>query len=174
MAKDRGNAPEGIQRKTPGGEFAAPAPTGSIREEAFRRLRQFTSEHGLKNSRQRDLILKRFLKMGGHVSAEDVHAAVQAADSSVGRTTVYRAMRLFREARIASSIDLRDGLTRFEPALSREHHDHLICMRCNRIDEFLCAEVERRQDEIAAEFGYRLVWHQHYLYGVCGDCEEPR
>lgn len=151
---------------------ARPEPTAAaMREEAFHRLREFAHERGLKKSRQRELILERFLGMGGHVSADDVHAEVRGADPSVGRTTVYRALRLFCEARIASSIDLKDDLTRFEPALSRGHHDHLICVRCGRIDEFLSPEVEQRQEEIAAERGYRLVWHRHQLYGVCPDCQ---
>ena len=153
--------------------FAAPS-TASMREEAFDRLREFSSERGLKKSRQRELILDRFLGMGGHVTADDVHAEVRGADRSIGRTTVYRALRLFCDARIASSMDLKDGLTRFEPALSRGHHDHLICVRCGRIDEFLSPEVERRQEEIAAAHGYRLVSHRHQLYGVCPDCEPDR
>lgn len=143
----------------------------AIRDEAFRRLGEFTREHGLKKSRQRELILDRFLGIEGHVSADDLHGEVREADPSIGRTTVYRALRLFCEAHIATSIDLKDGLTRFEPAVSREHHDHLICVRCGRIDEFLSPEVERRQEEIASEHGYRLVWHRHQLYGVCGNCE---
>ena len=153
--------------------FTAPS-TASMREEAFDRLREFSSERGLKKSRQRELILDRFLGMGGHVTADDVHAEVRGADRSIGRTTVYRALRLFCDARIASSMDLKDGLTRFEPALSRGHHDHLICVRCGRIDEFLSPEVERRQEEIAAAHGYRLVSHRHQLYGVCPDCEPDR
>lgn len=143
----------------------------AMREEAFRRLEEFTRERGLKKSRQRELILERFLEMGGHVSADDVHTEVREADASIGRTTVYRALRLFCEAHIASSIDLKDGLTRFEPALSRGHHDHLICVRCGRIDEFLSPDVEQAQEEIAVEHGYRLVWHRHQLYGVCSICE---
>ena len=143
----------------------------SLRDEAYHRLEEFTRERGLKKSRQRELILERFLGMGGHVSADDLHAEVREADAAIGRTTVYRALRLFCEAQIASSIDLKDGLTRFEPALSRGHHDHLICVRCGRIDEFLSSEVEKRQEEIAAEHGYRLVWHRHQLYGVCRSCE---
>ena len=142
----------------------------SIRDKAFRRLEEFTREHGLKKSRQRELILDRFLGIEGHVSADDLHGEVREADPSIGRTTVYRALRLFCEAHIATSIDLKDGLTRFEPAVSREHHDHLICVRCGRIDEFLSPEVEQRQEDIASEHGYRLVWHRHQLYGVCRDC----
>ena len=143
----------------------------SVREEAFRRLEEFTREHGLKKSRQRELILDRFLGMGGHVSADDLHGDVREADASIGRTTVYRALRLFCEARIATSIDLKDGLTRFEPSVSRGHHDHLVCVRCGRIDEFLSPDVEQRQEEIAAEHGYRLVSHRHQLYGICRDCQ---
>ena len=143
-----------------------------VREEAFSRLRGFTRRHGLKNSRQRDLILERFLELPGHVSATDVHDDVRKADPSVGRTTVYRALRLFCDAGIATSIELRDGLARFEPALFRGHHDHLVCVACGRIDEFLSPEVEQYQEDIAAAHGYRLLSHRHQLYGTCADCVE--
>ena len=151
---------------------AAPAPVEQIRSEATVRLREFMRERGLKKSRQRGLILDEFLGMGGHVSADDVHDQVRQVDGSIGRTTVYRALRLFCDAGIASSIDLKDGLTRFEPALSRDHHDHLICVRCGRIDEFVSQEVERIQEEAAAAHGYRLEWHRHQLYGRCPSCRE--
>ena len=162
------------QRRIPLMSTFVPRPESpaSMREEAFRRLQEFTRERGLKKSRQRELILDRFLGLGGHVSADDLHGDVREADASIGRTTVYRALRLFCEAHIATSIDLKDGLTRFEPALSRGHHDHLVCVRCGRIDEFLSPEVEQRQEEIATEHGYRLVWHRHQLYGVCSQCQE--
>ncbi len=141
-----------------------------IRAEAFSRLRDFTRGQGLKNSKRRDLILDHFLKLPGHVSAIEVHDDVRRADPSIGRTTVYRALRLFCDAGIATSIELRDGLARFEPALFRGHHDHLICVRCGRIDEFLSPEVEQQQEEIAARSGYRLISHRHQLYGMCGPC----
>lgn len=149
---------------------AASTPVEQIRSEAVVRLREYMRERGLKRSRQRKLILDEFLEMGGHVSADDVHHQVRQVDGSIGRTTVYRALRLFCDAGIASSIDLKDGLTRFEPALSRDHHDHLICVRCGRIDEFVSEEVERIQEEAAAAHGYRLEWHRHQLYGVCPSC----
>ncbi len=149
---------------------AAPPPARQVRSEATARLVEYIRERGLKKSRQRELILDEFLAMGGHVSADDVHERVRAADQAIGRTTVYRALRLFCDAGIASSIDLKDGLTRFEPALSRDHHDHLICTRCGRIDEFVSEEVERLQEQAAAAHGYRLVWHRHQLYGICSDC----
>ncbi len=143
-----------------------------VRAEAFSRLRDFTRGRGLKNSKRRDLILERFLKLPGHVSATDVHEDVRRADPAIGRTTVYRALRLFCDAGIATSIELRDEPARFEPALFRGHHDHLICVRCGRIDEFLSLEVERQQEEIAARNGYRLLSHRHQLYGLCGTCGE--
>ncbi len=143
-----------------------------VREEAFSRLRGFTRSEGLKNSRRRDLVLEHFLRMPGHVSATDVHDEVRRADPTIGRTTVYRALRLFCIAGIATSIELRDGLTRFEPALFRGHHDHLICVGCGRIDEFLSHEVEEQQEQIAAEYGYRLLSHRHQLYGMCAECHE--
>ncbi len=143
-----------------------------VREEAFLRLRAFTRRRELKNSQRRDLILDCFLTLPGHVSAADVHDAIRREHPSIGRTTVYRALRVFCEAGIATSLELRDGVARFEPALFRGHHDHLICLKCGRIDEFLSPEVERQQEEIAERQGFRLVSHRHQLYGVCGACRQ--
>jgi Fe2+ or Zn2+ uptake regulation protein len=54
-----------------------------------------------------------------------------------------------------------------------EHHDHLICTQCGKIEEFNDATIEHCQDKIAEKFGYKLTDHSLYLYGICGDCQAP-
>ena len=90
------------------------------------------------------------------------------ADSSIGLATVYRTLRLFVEAGIASERRFQEGVTRYEP--QQPHHDHLICVRCGRIVEFENDAIERLQDEIAAHHGFTLLSHRHELYGACEAC----
>ena len=90
-------------------------------------------------------------------------------ETSFGRTTVYRTLKLLREAGLASELDLQ-GETRFEPDYNRAHHDHFICNSCGEIFEFSNPEIERIQDEIAAGIGFVIAGHRHQIYGLCSRC----
>lgn len=133
--------------------------------EAFERHLQSSS---LRRTRQRDAILDVFLGSDEHFTSEELHERVAADDPSISLSTVYRTLKLFVEAGIASERHFRDGVTRFE--VRHTHHDHLICVRCGRIAEFENDEIERLQERIAEDRGYRLVSHRHELYGHCAAC----
>jgi Fur family ferric uptake transcriptional regulator len=88
----------------------------------------------------------------------------------VGFSTVYRSLRLFVEAGVASQRNFRDGVTRYE--VRQPHHDHLVCMGCGKILEFGNEAIERLQEEIARQHGFRLASHRHELYGFCEGCKD--
>jgi Fur family ferric uptake transcriptional regulator len=87
----------------------------------------------------------------------------------VGRTTVYRTLKLLQSAGLAQELVLQ-GQTRFEREYKREHHDHFICKSCGEIFEFSSAEIERIQDEVAANIGFVIQGHRHQIYGLCRRC----
>lgn len=136
-------------------------------EQAQRRLDEYMRTRGLKHTRQRDEILEAFFAAGGHVSIDDLLPRVQARLAGVGYATVYRTLKLFSEAGVAHERHFQDGQTRYEPVVEDEHHDHLICTVCSKIFEFEDPTIERRQAEIAASHGLRLVSHRHEIYGTC-------
>jgi Fur family ferric uptake transcriptional regulator len=123
----------------------------------------------LKRSEQREVILETFLRAQGHVSVDDLLQIVQKRRPDIGRTTVYRTLKLLREAGLASELDLQ-GETRFEPDYNRAHHDHFICNSCGAIFEFMNDEVERIQDEIALSLGFTIEGHRHQIFGQCRLC----
>ena len=131
-------------------------------------LTTYLARKSLKWTRQREHILDVFLASGDHLTCEEIHARVVKIDPTVGLATVYRTLRLFAEADIASERKFQDGVTRYEPA--QAHHDHLICVRCGKIVEFEDDEIERLQETVAAKHGFALMSHRHELYGSCGDC----
>jgi Fur family transcriptional regulator, ferric uptake regulator len=132
-------------------------------------LSAYLVRHRLKRSEQREAILDAFSKAGRHVSVEDLLRTVRRRHPEVGRTTIYRTLKLFKEAGLASELQL-GGEARFEPTWKREHHDHLLCRACGRIIEFESPEIERLQDEIAGRGGFRVEGHRHHIYGRCRDC----
>ncbi|MEW6433531.1 MAG: Fur family transcriptional regulator [Myxococcota bacterium] len=129
------------------------------------------AERGLKSTRQRSLVIDTFFSLDGHLSVEDVWAKVRALDQRVSVATVYRTMKLLSESGLAHARNFGDGQTRYEPAVGREHHDHLICTRCGAIVEFENDQIERLQDAVARRHGFKVTSHKMELYGLCKSCQ---
>jgi Fur family ferric uptake transcriptional regulator len=132
---------------------------------------RFVAERGLKSTRQRSLIIETFFGLDGHLSVEELWGKVRAADARVSVATVYRTMKLLAESGLASARNFGDGQTRYEAALGRHHHDHLICTRCGTIVEFENDQIERLQDLVARKHGFRVASHKMELYGLCRACQ---
>jgi Fur family ferric uptake transcriptional regulator len=132
-------------------------------------LNAYLSKNHLKRSEQREIILEAFLRADKHVSVDDLLTIVQKRHPDVGRTTVYRTLKLLQEAGLASELPL-EGESRFEPELNRAHHDHFICKSCGDIFEFSSPEIERLQDEAAREIGFVIEGHKHQIFGRCRRC----
>ena len=129
----------------------------------------YLAKHRLKRSEQREVILDTFLRSERHLSVDDLLQMVQRRRSDIGRTTVYRTLKLLQAAGLAQELELH-GQSRFEREYKRQHHDHFICKSCGEIFEFTSAEIERIQDEIAAEIGFVIDGHRHQIFGYCRDC----
>jgi Fur family ferric uptake transcriptional regulator len=78
------------------------------------------------------------------------------------------------DANLASAIELKDGLTRFEHKYRHAHHDHMICVECGTILEFLSPEIEKLQDEIADAYGFVIESHRHQIFGQCQKCDRGK
>src|SRR5512141_1193749 len=149
--------------------------TANSREE-HEVLAAYLTQHRLKRSAQREVILDAFLRAGQHVSVEDLLKRVRRGHPEIGRTTIYRTLKLFKEAGLASEL-LLGGEARFEPKWNRDHHDHFVCRACGDIIEFNSPEIERMQEEIAAGLGFVIEGHRHHIFGRCRRCAakpEPR
>jgi len=141
-------------------------------------LTSYLTRNHLKRSAQREAILDAFVKAGHHVSVEDLLKIVRRKHADVGRTTIYRTLKLFKEAGLASEL-LFGSEARFEPVWNRDHHDHFVCIVCGEISEFQSPEIERLQEEIAAGIGFAIEGHRHHIFGRCRRCaarkqREPR
>jgi len=106
-----------------------------------------------------------------HMSAEDVYKALLGAGEDIGLATVYRVLTQFETAGLVERHNFEGGQAVFELS-EGDHHDHLLCIKCGRVDEFVDETIEKRQHSIAEKFGYRITDHCLYIYGVCPDCQE--
>ncbi len=101
-----------------------------------------------------------------HLSAEDVYKLLLAENLDVGLATVYRVLTQFEQAGLLSRNHFESGKAVFELDQGN-HHDHLVCLDCGRVEEFFDDEIERRQHKIAEERGFKLSEHALSLYGNC-------
>lgn len=104
-----------------------------------------------------------------HLSAEDVYKELLDNKQEIGIATVYRVLTQFEEAGLLVKHNFEDGRSVFEMA-SEDHHDHMICQKCGKVEEFFDAEIEARQDKLAESRGFKILHHSHSIYGLCKNC----
>jgi Fur family ferric uptake transcriptional regulator len=106
-----------------------------------------------------------------HLTAEKVYKILLSEDEEIGLATVYRVLTQFEAAGLVIRHQFEGGNSIFELATG-DHHDHILCMKCGRVDEFSDEVIEARQKEVAQELGYELTDHGLYLYGFCPKCKQ--
>jgi Fur family ferric uptake transcriptional regulator len=93
------------------------------------------------------------------------------SDEEIGLATVYRVLTQFENAGIVNRLRFEDGRAVFE--LNRgEHHDHMVCLQCGNVEEFVDEVIEQRQKEIADKAGFEMTDHSLYIYGLCKNCRQ--
>ena len=122
-------------------------------------------EKGLKMTEQRRVIARALSDSSDHPDVEMLYGRANKIDNKISIATVYRTVRLFEEYGIIERHDFGDGRARYEEA-GAEHHDHLIDVKSGKVIEFSNEEIERLQEIVAKELGYKLVDHRLELYGV--------
>ena len=108
-----------------------------------------------------------------HLSAEDVYKALLEQGEDVGLATVYRVLTQFEAAGIVERHHFEGGHSVFEISQD-EHHDHIVCIMCNKVLEFNDDVIEAQQRKVAESLGFTLTDHALHLYGVCSNstCQE--
>lgn len=129
------------------------------------RIERLCTEHGLRMTGQRRTIAGVLSDAHDHPDVEEVWRRAHAVDVHISLSTVYRTLKLFASKGILERHDFGHGRGRYEEA-ARGHHDHMIDVTTGRVIEFQNEEIERLQERIAREHGYKLVGHRLELYGV--------
>jgi Fur family ferric uptake transcriptional regulator len=138
-------------------------------EEVFGR---YLSKIHLKQTAQRQTILRTFVETRDHLSVEELLRFVQKRDPKIGVTTVYRTLKLLVDAGLASTLELHDGVVRYEHQYNRRSHHHMVCTECGESVEFFSPEIEEIEKKIGKQFKYRTVGHNFQIRGVCSGCRK--
>ena len=106
-----------------------------------------------------------------HISAEEMYKALLESGEDIGLATVYRVLTQFETAGLVTRHHFEGGHSVFE-LNQGTHHDHILCVKCGRVDEFVDPEIESRQKKIASAKGYEMTDHSLYIYGICSSCRK--
>lgn len=105
-----------------------------------------------------------------HLSAEEVYKALLESGEDVGLATVYRVLTQFETAGLVTRHHYHSGHSVFEMNEGK-HHDHILCVKCGKVEEFIDEIIEERQRMIARNAGFVMTDHSLYIYGICGECQ---
>jgi Fur family transcriptional regulator, ferric uptake regulator len=106
-----------------------------------------------------------------HLTAEQVYKILLSEDEEIGLATVYRVLTQFEAAGLVTRHHFEGGNSVFELS-DGDHHDHIMCIKCGKVDEFTDNIIESQQKKIADRLGYELTAHGLYLYGFCPQCKK--
>ncbi len=107
-----------------------------------------------------------------HISAEEVYKKLLESGDDVGLATVYRVLTQFETAGLVIRHHFESGGQAVFELDAGNHHDHLVCIKCGQVEEFVDKVIEERQLAIAKQFGFSITEHCLYLYGTCRNCQE--
>ncbi|HHI97586.1 MAG TPA: Fur family transcriptional regulator [Thermodesulfatator atlanticus] len=119
-------------------------------------------------------IFEAFLETEEHVSLEDFQKILREKGLSVTKEELKEALELFCRLGFAQRKEFIGQPPVYEHRHLGEHHDHLICTRCGRIQEFYLPKLEALQEEIARQYGFKSLDHRLEIYGLCAQCQATR
>lgn len=147
----------------------APAPPQTHSAESAR-FEAYLREKKLKLTGERMEILAAIFMHKVHFDAETLHADLKQQGRNISRATVYRTLDLLVQCGLVRKSSLGSSHANYEPALDDEHHDHLICLGCNKVLEFYRPDLETLQEAICRDRGFKPVHHSLQIFGICSDC----
>ena len=135
-----------------------------MKRELKQSLKVILKKEGLRYTKQRLAILKQIETSSGHHDAESIYSTLKSKKLNVSRATVYRTLDILIKNKLIRKLDLGDGPIKYESRKDDDHHDHMICLETGDIIEFFDEDLEKIQERIAEEHGYRVVRHTHQLF----------
>jgi Fur family ferric uptake transcriptional regulator len=132
----------------------------------------FLKTHDLKLTPQRMRIAETVFATHDHFTPEELYVMVKKREPLVGRVTVYRTLEHLVESGMVEELSIRKGVATYEHVAGHRHHDHLLCVECNKVVELSSERLEKVKKEESQIPGWKIVSHSLKVYGVCPDCSK--
>jgi len=124
----------------------------------------------LKYTYERKQIFSEISKIKSHFDADSLYDRFKTKGMRIARDTVYRTLPLLLESGVIQKSVGEGKREFFERTGSKGHHDHIVCIGCGNIIEFKCDDIEKMQEKVCLDYGFKLIFHDHRLFGLCKHC----
>lgn len=130
-------------------------------------------ECGMNNTPQREYVIKALFSADKHLDVDEIAQIIKDEyKSSISRASLYRTLTFLEEVHIVNTLTIDSKSSKVYELSLREHHDHIICVKCGSITEFFDEIIEKQQREIMQKHNFILENHNMMLYGVCEVCQK--
>ena len=136
-------------------------------------FKELLSGKGLKYTYERECIYDEVQRIGSHFNADSLYERFKKRGARVARATVYRTLPLLLESGVLQKSAGAGKRDFYEKTSVKGHHDHMVCLGCKKIIEFHSDELEELQQKLSGDYRFKLVFHDHRLFGYCEGCQ-PR
>ena len=131
-------------------------------------------EKSLRVTKERMTLLEEIMKTRGHFDSEELYDKIRSKGLKISRATIYNTLNVLVECGLISKYRFGENHARFEKAIGRPRHDHLICLECGDIIEFVNEKLDAIQKEVCEENKFK--WHNSTLqiFGICAKCQAKK
>ena len=141
-----------------------------MNDEIFDKFRKYLKTQSLKYTKERKIILEEVLKRRDHFDADELAADLRTNGLKVSRATVYRTLDILHDLNVVHKATLGHKHNHYENMVGRKHHDHLVCLKCDKVLEFVDDVIEERQIEVCKQLGFQIKRHTLQIFGYCSHC----
>ena len=136
-------------------------------------FRDILKKNRLKFTKQRGIILETLYNNSGHFTPEELLTLIQNRypNLTIGIATIYRTLGLLEKSNIIDSISFGAKGKKYEIG-ANAHHDHLVCLECEKLIEFCDDTIEKQQEIIANKFNFKMTGHTMNIVGICKECQD--
>ena len=141
-------------------------------KEALEAFKTLLDQKGLKYTYERESIFDEVQRIDTHFNADSLYERFKKRGARIARATVYRNLPLLLEAGAIQKSAGNGKRDFYEKTSAKGHHDHMVCLGCKKIIEFHSDVLEELQEKLSREFKFKMVFHDHRLFGYCEKCQE--
>ena len=135
-------------------------------------FRQFLKRQGMRYTPERETIIKEIFSTHEHFDVDSLYIAIRQKGLRVSKASIYRLIPLLIKANLIDEVFFENGQMHYEHTYGHEHHCHLRCRECRRIEEFSDERIAQIEEELSERFNYKILRHKFEVIGICSRCQK--
>ena len=137
-------------------------------------LSKYLQAQKLRPTKERYLLLEQIMQTNGHFDADELFATLSGKGLKASRATVYNTLDLLVDCGLISKYRFGESHSRYEKAFGRPRHDHLICLQCGDIIEFVSEKLDKIQSNVCEEKKFKMQNSTLQIFGICSNCQKKK